>query len=96
MLNQENRFMKKNKTVWRLLAKALGEKASKCDKEADKVALIRLLMFSSIFITNCFIIANAIRHWNDETKIEVFVQTSSSPEYQTPSMKVSNRTLEFE
>lgn len=57
--------MKKPKTVWRLLAKALGEKASKCDKEADRVALIRLVMFLSIFITNCFIVANAIRHWND-------------------------------
>ena len=34
--------MKKQKNVWRLLAKALGEKASKCDKEADRVALIRL------------------------------------------------------
>ena len=96
MLNQENRSMKKNKTVWRLLAKALGEKASKCDNEADKIALIRLLMFLSILITNCFIVANAIRHWNDETKIEVFVETSSSPNYQTPPMKVSNKTLEFE
>jgi len=53
--------MKKRKTFWRLLAKSLGEKASKCDKEADKVALIRLLMFLSIFITNGFIIFNAIR-----------------------------------
>jgi hypothetical protein len=88
--------MKKNKTVWRLLAKALGEKASKCDKEADKIALIRLLMFLSILITNCFIVANAIRHWNDETKIEVYVETSTLPEYKTPPMKVSNRTLEFE
>jgi hypothetical protein len=96
MLNQDNQNMKKNKTVWRLLAKALGEKASKCDKEADKVALIRLLMFLSILITNCFIVANAIRHWNDETKIEVYVETSTIPEYKTPPMKVSNRTLEFE
>ncbi len=96
MLNQENRSMKKNKTVWRLLAKALGEKASKCDKEADKIALIRLLMFLSILITNCFIVANAIRHWNDEMKIEVFVETSSSPNYQTSPMKVSNKTFEFE
>lgn len=57
--------MKKKRTAWRLLAKALGEKASKCDNEADKVALIRLVMFLSIFITNCFIVANAVRHWND-------------------------------
>ena len=57
--------MKKRKIFWRLLAKSLGEKASKCDREADKVALIRLVMFLSIFITNCFIVANAMRHWND-------------------------------
>lgn len=35
--------MKKRKTVWRWWAKALGEKASKCDQESDKVALIRTL-----------------------------------------------------
>ena len=29
--------------TWRLLAKALGEKASDCDRESDHVALIRLL-----------------------------------------------------
>jgi hypothetical protein len=65
--------MKKQKNVWRLLAKALGEKASKCDKEADKVALIRLLMFLSIFITNGFIVANAIRHWNDKPTIQLII-----------------------
>ena len=61
--------MRKRKTFWRLLAKSLGEKASKCDNEADKVALIRLVMFLSIFITNCFIVANAVRHWNDVPQI---------------------------
>jgi hypothetical protein len=53
--------MKRKKTVWRLLAKALGEKASKCDKEADRVALIRLAMFLSILITNCFIVYGVMR-----------------------------------
>jgi len=71
----------KKKTVWRLLAKALGEKASKNDKEADRIALIRLFMFLSILITNCFIVANAIRHWNDETKIEIFIENP----YEVPS-----------
>jgi hypothetical protein len=47
---------------------ALGEKSGKNDKEADKIALIRLLMFLSIFITNGFIIANTIRHWDDNTR----------------------------
>lgn len=49
---------------WRLWAKALGAKASSCDKESDRVAIIRTIIFLSYFITNGFIIANAIRHWN--------------------------------
>ena len=52
---------KKSKTLWRLIAKSLGEKSGKDDKEADKIATIRLLMFLSIFITNAFIIFNAVR-----------------------------------
>ncbi len=57
--------MKKKKTFWRLWAKALGEKASKCDYESDKVAIIRTIIILSYLITNGFIIANAIRHWNN-------------------------------
>jgi hypothetical protein len=81
--------MKKQKNAWRLLAKALGEKASKCDKEADKVALIRLVMFLSIFITNCFIVANAIRHWNDETviNVEILVDEENVPGYLSKTQK---------
>ncbi len=52
---------KKSKTLWRLIALSLGEKSGKSDNEADKIAFIRLLMFLSIFITNGFIIFNAIR-----------------------------------
>ena len=47
--------MKKQKTAWRLVAKALGEKASKCDKEADKVALIRLLITLQMYIVHRFL-----------------------------------------
>jgi hypothetical protein len=88
--------MKKKKTAWRLLAKALGEKASKCDNEADKVALIRLVMFLSIFITNCFIVANAVRHWNDKTTVEVVIDASTLPVYQTPPPRQTNKPFEFE
>jgi len=62
-----------------LLAKALGEKSGKNDNEADRIALIRLVMFLSIFITNCFIVANAVRHWNDETQIYVIIDGSDVP-----------------
>jgi len=87
--------MKKNKTAWRWWAKAIGEKASKCDRESDKIALIRTFIFATYLITNAFIVAGVIRHWNDETKIEVYVETSA-PEYRTPTMKASNKSFEFE
>jgi hypothetical protein len=49
--------------MWRLWAKAIGEKASDDNKEADRVAWIRTFLIVQAVVTNCFIIANAIRHW---------------------------------
>jgi len=57
--------MKKRKTLWRLWSKALGEKSGKNDKESDIIACIRTLIFVTYLITNIAIIANAVRHWND-------------------------------
>jgi hypothetical protein len=97
MSEKENQNMKKKKTVWRLIAKSLGEKSGKDDREADKIALIRLSAFLSIFITNSFIVANALRHWNDNTQpIKCVIETSTFSEYQTPSLRKVNRTFEFE
>jgi hypothetical protein len=53
--------MKHRNSLWRLVAKSLGEKSGKTDKEADQVAVVRLIMFLSIFITNAFIVYNALR-----------------------------------
>lgn len=63
--------MKKRKSLWRLWAKALGQKASKNDRESDYVAHIRSIIFLSYLLTNCFIIAGVIRHWNDSTPIHL-------------------------
>ena len=60
---------KPGNSIWRITAKSLGEKAGKNNKEADMIALIRLLMFLSILITNCFIVAGVIRHWNDDVQV---------------------------
>ena len=49
--------------MWHLWAKALGEKASNDDKEADKIAIIRTVIVLIYVITNIFIIAGVIRHW---------------------------------
>lgn len=59
----------KRKRLWRLWAKALGQKASKNDTESDYVAHIRSIIFFSYLLTNFFIIAGVIRHWNDHYEI---------------------------
>ena len=51
--------------LWRIWAKSLGEKASNCSKESDRVALIRTLILLSYLTTNIFIISGVVRHWND-------------------------------
>ena len=57
--------MSKRKSLWRIWAKALGEKSGKDDREADTIAWIRTLIFISYLVTNVAIVANAVRHWND-------------------------------
>lgn len=50
--------------VWRIWAKALGEKVGATKQEADQIAIIRTLICFSYLATNTFIIAGVIRHWN--------------------------------
>ena len=57
--------MSKRKSAWRIWAKALGQKEGKNNREADTVAIIRTLIMIQLVTTNGFIIANAIRHWNN-------------------------------
>ena len=52
---------RKQSNLWRLIAKSLGEKSGKTDNEADQVAVVRLIAFLSILITNAFIVYNALR-----------------------------------
>jgi len=49
--------------MWRIWAKALGEKSGTTDGEADKIAVIRSLIVLCYIVTNGFIIAGIIRHW---------------------------------
>lgn len=51
--------------VWRIIAKALGEKSGVDDRESDIIACIRLGIVVSYIFTNCFIVAGVIRHWNN-------------------------------
>lgn len=65
-------------TMWRLWAKSLGEKAHKKDRVADQIALIRTIIFATYLITNIFICAGVIRHWNDEPQIFIQIEEKSS------------------
>jgi hypothetical protein len=63
----------KHKTLWKWFAMALGEKASKCDNESDIVARIRAGIFLTYLITNAFIVAGVVKHWNDNQPIEIYI-----------------------
>jgi hypothetical protein len=54
--------------MWRLWAKALGEKHGRTDAEADQIALIRTCILVTYIVTNLFIVAGVIRHWNSDEK----------------------------
>ena len=65
MQTKEKEKEKEMRKIWRIWAKALGDKSGKNDKEADFVAIIRTFIFLQLIITNCFIVGGNIRHWND-------------------------------
>ena len=57
-------MVRKALTMWRLWAKALGQKEGITDSEADVVAAIRTVVVALYIVTNLFIIAGILRHWN--------------------------------
>ena len=75
--------MKNKKTIWRLWAKSLGEKASKNDRESDHIAGIRSVIFFTYLITNLFIVAGVIRHWNDNEIPSCLLQIQKEQDNQT-------------
>ena len=50
--------------MWKIWCKALGQKEGKSNREADAVAVIRTLILLGYMITNSFIMAGVVRHWN--------------------------------
>jgi hypothetical protein len=51
------------KKLWRIWAKALGEKSGKTDAESDLIALVRTVIILTYLVTNCFIVAGVIHKW---------------------------------
>ena len=63
------------KILWRIWAKALGRKDGRDDREADIIACIRTFILVSYMVTNVAIVANAMRHWNDNSSNCVSIKT---------------------
>jgi hypothetical protein len=55
--------------AWRVWAKALGAKDGRTNREADTIAGIRTLIFVSYMVTNVAIVANAVRHWDNNKSV---------------------------
>ena len=55
--------------MWKIWCKALGQKEGKNNREADAVAVIRTLILMGYMITNSFIMAGVVRHWNSNDSV---------------------------
>ena len=49
--------------LWKVWAKALGEKSGASNREADYIAVVRSVIVVLNFITCLFIIAGVIHNW---------------------------------
>ena len=49
--------------LWRIWAKALGEKSGVSNQEADLIAVVRTVIIGVNFITCFFIMAGVVHNW---------------------------------
>ena len=55
--------------IWKVWKYALGSFQDETTKKYDDIiCVIRSFIFLQLVITNCFIVAGNIRHWNDHYK----------------------------
>jgi hypothetical protein len=51
------------KKIWKIWAKALGEKSGTTDKESDMIAIVRTFLILQAIVANTFIVINICRKW---------------------------------
>ena len=67
--------------VWEVWKYALGSfEDNKTAKYDNAVCVIRSIIFVSYLVTNCFITAGVIRHWNDVPTERLSIQYQSIKE----------------
>ena len=55
--------------AWRIWKYALGSFSDEKTEPYDNyIILVRSIIFVSYLVTNCFIIAGVVRHWDDNKK----------------------------
>lgn len=64
--------------MWRIWAKALGQKDGSNDRESDIIACIRTAILITYMVTNVAIVANAVRHWDDNPTIKIYILDHSA------------------
>ena len=68
--------------MWRLWAKALGQKEGRDENEADKIAIIRTLIMIQLVVTNGFIIAGNVKSlWGTPQKLSQDTTTCVDSSY---------------
>jgi len=61
--------MKEILLVWKYSLGSFSD--SKTEKYDNWIALVRTVIFVSYMVTNCFICAGVIRHWNSNVPVSV-------------------------
>ena len=65
--------------IWKIWKYALGSFNDETTKKYDDIiCIIRSFIFIQLVITNCFIIAGNIRHWNDNIPVESNLRINSN------------------
>ena len=60
--------------IWRVWAKALGDKSGASNREADIIALVRTVVVGVNFITCFFIMAGVVHNWSGGNMFRDFME----------------------
>ena len=56
--------------VWKYALGSFNDE--KTQRYDNAICIIRSVLFFQLFITNCFIVSNTIRHWNDNVESNTY------------------------
>ena len=60
--------------IWRVWAKALGDKSGASNREADYIAIVRTVVVGVNFITCFFIMAGVVHNWEGGDMLKDFIE----------------------